>query len=124
LKPAERRKHASVEEYLAQLTLAQRNGHRPARAALRAGLPAEAEEVLSYQILGFRQGRGRPVVWVAAFADHFSVYPYTDRMRDELGPQIERDRSGKGTIKLPADEPLPLPIVTRVAKILVERARE
>jgi uncharacterized protein YdhG (YjbR/CyaY superfamily) len=121
---AERQKFESVEEYLAALTPEQRTGIDQLRAAVRAGLPDEAVEVISYQIIGYRVGKGRPVVWAAAFADHFSVYPHTDRMREELGDQLAQYISGKGTIKLPADEPLPLEMVTHVAEILLARARE
>ncbi len=120
---AQRQKFESVEAYLAVLTPEQRTGIDQLRAAVRAGLPDEAVEVISYQIIGYRVGQGRPVVWVAAFADHFSLYPYTDKMRAELGAQVEPYISGKGTIKLPADEPLPLEMVTRVAEILLARVR-
>jgi uncharacterized protein YdhG (YjbR/CyaY superfamily) len=120
---AERPKFETLDAYLASLGPAQRAGLDQLRAAVRAGLPDEAQEVLSYQIIGYRVGKGRPVVWLAAFGDHFSVYPYTEEMRAELGPQIERYLSGKGTIRLPAAEPLPLAMVTRVAQLLLERAR-
>jgi uncharacterized protein YdhG (YjbR/CyaY superfamily) len=120
---AGRKKHESVEGYLAGLTPEQRSKLDQLRAAVGKGLPDEAQEVISYQIIGYRVGKGRPVVWLAAFADHFSVYPYTDHMRAELGAQIEPYISGKGTIKLPADQPLPLELVTRVAQVLLARAR-
>jgi uncharacterized protein YdhG (YjbR/CyaY superfamily) len=119
-----RPKFASVEEYLAALTPEQRASIDLLRAAIRKGLPTDAQEVISYQIIGYRVGKGRPVVFVAAFADHFSVYPYTERVREELGAEVEPYVAGKGTLKFPAGEPLPLAMVTRVARILVAGARE
>lgn len=42
-------------------------------------------------------------------------------MLDELGDRLRRYAVGKGTIRFPADEPIPLDVVTRVVEI---RARE
>jgi uncharacterized protein YdhG (YjbR/CyaY superfamily) len=119
-----RPKFGSVEEYLAALTPEQRAGIDLLRAAIRDALPSDAQEVISYQIIGYRVGKGRPVVFVAAFNEHFSVYPYTERSRAELGAEIEPYIAGKGTLKFPAKEPLPLALVTRVAQSLLERERE
>ncbi|CAN5611481.1 DUF1801 domain-containing protein [soil metagenome] len=119
-----RPKFGSVDEYVAALTPEQRAGIDLLRAAIREGLPSDAQEVISYQIIGYRVGKGRPVVFVAAFADHFSIYPYTDRVTAELGPEIAPYIAGKGTIKLPADQPLPLLLVTRVAEVLLESKLE
>jgi uncharacterized protein YdhG (YjbR/CyaY superfamily) len=119
-----RPKFASVEEYVAALTPEQRTGIDLLRAAIRKGLPADAQEVISYQIIGYRVGNGRPVVFVAAFADHFSVYPYTERVRAELGAEIEPYIAGKGTLRFPAMAHLPLAMVTRVTQSLLAGARE
>jgi uncharacterized protein YdhG (YjbR/CyaY superfamily) len=120
---AERAKFESVDDYLAALTPERRVGIDELRATVRKALPEEAVEVLSYQIIGYRVGKGRPVVWIAAFPDHFSLYPFTDEVRAALGPEVEPYLSGKGTIRLPADRPLPLEMVRRVTEILLERSR-
>lgn len=120
---AERTRLENVEQYLALLTPERREGLDQLRATVREALPADAVEVLSYQIIGYRVGTGRPVVWLAAFADHYSVYPFTDEVRDALGPEVEPYLSGKGTVKLPADRPLPLEMVRRMTEVLLERSR-
>ncbi len=114
---AEKTKFGSVEEYRAALTAEQRSAIDQLRKAVRAGLPEGATEVISYQIIGFRIGRGRPVLWLAAFADHYSLYPYTDALRAQLGVELEPYLSGKGTMRLSVDQPLPLDLVTRIARI-------
>lgn len=114
---SDRRKHASVEEYLADLSVEQREAVDQLRSTIRAALPDEATEVISYQILGYRVGKGRPVVWLAAFADHYSLYPYTETMRERLGAALDPHLSGKGTIRLDADKPLPLELVRRIVEV-------
>ena len=116
-----RPKFASVEEYLGALTPEQRAGIDALRGAVRAELPADATEQISYQIIGYRVGR-RVIVWLAAFADHFSLFPYTDAVREQLRDEVEPLLSGKGTVRLPADEPLPLDLVRRIVRILLAEA--
>ncbi|HEX6209049.1 MAG TPA: DUF1801 domain-containing protein [Actinomycetota bacterium] len=105
---------ASVEEYLASLPGVARAYLEELRATILSVVPG-ATETISYQMPAVRSGR-RIVVWYAAFKDHYSVFPATEGVREALGPEVEPYLSGKGTIRLPADEPVPVSLVERIVE--------
>lgn len=108
-----------VDEYIAALPAPQSRAMTAIRAAVRAAAP-EAEEVITYKMPGFKLG-GRFLVSYDAYKAHFSVFPWDDAMREELGDQIEPYVSGRGTIRFPADRPIPIDLVRRVAEIRVRQ---
>lgn len=110
-----------VDEYIAALPAAQRGAMSEIRAAVRAAAP-EAEEVITYKMPGFKLG-GRFLVSYDAYRAHFSLFPWDDAMRQELGDEIEPYVSGRGTIRFPADQPIPTELVRRVAEIRVRQVR-
>jgi uncharacterized protein YdhG (YjbR/CyaY superfamily) len=87
------------------------------RQAIRQAAP-DAEERISYGIPTFTLG-GRYLVYFAGWKHHISLYPVPDddRLNEELVPY----RSGKGTLRFPLAEPMPLELVQRVAEALVSR---
>ena len=111
---------STVDEYLASVPASAQPLFEELRAIIRAELP-DATEVVSYSILGLK--RGRVIVWYAAFADHCSVFPYTESLVEELGDELERHISGKGTLRFAVGDPLPVDLVRRVVRHLAaERA--
>jgi uncharacterized protein YdhG (YjbR/CyaY superfamily) len=60
---------------------------------------------------------GRFLVSYEAFKRHYSLFPWTDAMLEELGDEMKRYAVGKGTIRFPADEPLPLELVSRIVEV-------
>ena len=108
-----------VDEYIALLPAAQSRAMSEIRAAVRAAAP-EAEEVITYKMPGFKLG-GRFLVSYDAYKAHFSLFPWDDAMREELGAEIEPYVSGRGTIRFPADRPIPIDLVRRVAGIRVRQ---
>jgi uncharacterized protein YdhG (YjbR/CyaY superfamily) len=65
---------------------------------------------------------GRFFVSYEAFKRHYSLFPWTDGMVKELGAEIEPYAVGKGTIRFPAEQPIPLDLVTRIIEIRLREA--
>jgi len=111
---------ATVAAYLAKQPSAVRVVLAPMRAALRAALPG-SEEVISYGIPAYRL-HGRVVVFFAGWKTHVSIYPVTAPVVAELGDALNRYERSKGTLRFPLDRPVPVRLVTRIAKILSKQA--
>jgi len=89
------------------------------RSTIRKAAPG-ASETISYGIPAFKTSK--MLVWYGAFANHIGFYPgagVVARFKKELS----RYKFAKGSIQFPFDEPLPLPLVTRIVKFRM-RANE
>lgn len=60
---------------------------------------------------------GRFLVSYEAFKRHYSLFPWSDGMVAELGEEMKPYAVGKGTIRFPADKPIPFELVTRIVEI-------
>ena len=67
----------------------------------------------------FRSPKGRFLVSYDAFKAHYSLFPSTDAMEADLGDELRPFLAGKGTIRFPADRPIPIGLVERIVKIRV-----
>lgn len=113
-------KPETVDDYLAALPPATREVVRDVRRALKAALP-KAEEVISYSMPAFRLAGG-VVVWFAGWKKHVSLYPATKLVRQTFWKQLANyDVNDKGTIRFSLEEPMPIPLITSIAKL---RAKE
>jgi uncharacterized protein YdhG (YjbR/CyaY superfamily) len=110
----------SVDDYIAAQPRAVQGLLKRVRSTLRKALPG-AEEVISYQIPAYKL-HGRIVVYFAGWKEHYSLYPATDPLvaafKAELAPY---GLSGKGTIRFPISEPVPVTLIEDLAKF---RAKE
>ena len=84
------------------------------RATIRKALP-DAEESISYAIPAFKID-GRPVIYFAAFKSHIGIYPVTTPVKDKFKKDLAKYELGKGTLRLPLDEPIPYSLIARIAK--------
>ena len=112
---------ATVTEYLASVPPKARKALRQIRAAIRKGAP-DVEERISYRIPTFTLD-GKYLLYMAAFKEHVSIYPVTSGMMTKYGKQLARHRAGAGTLRFPLDEPLPVGLITRLAKVRVQERR-
>jgi uncharacterized protein YdhG (YjbR/CyaY superfamily) len=106
-------KPRTINEYLARLSPEKRAALQKLRRAIKAAAPG-AEECISYQIPAFRLD-GRVLVWFGAATNHCSFYPGAfpiTALRDEL----EAYTTSKGTIRFPADSPLPAALVRKLVQ--------
>ena len=108
-------KYESVDEYMAQLPDDRRAVMEQIRSTVRAAAP-DASEVIAYNMPAFRLD-GRFLVSYEAFKRHYSLFPWSDAMVEELGEALRPYAVGKGTIRFPADEPIPLELITRIVQI-------
>lgn len=110
----------SVEEYIASQPEAVRGVLERVRSTIRKAVP-KAEEVISYKIPAYKLG-GLPVLYLAGWKRHFSLYPCAGRLlaafKDDLAPY---EVNNKGTIRFPLSQPVPVKLIERIAKF---RAKE
>ena len=103
----------SVDKYLAAVPEPARSTLSAIRANLRAALPADAEEVISYRIPAFKHKR--IVLWYAAFSNHCSLFP-TASVIAKFKDELKGYTTAKGTIQFAVDKPLPATLLKRIVK--------
>ena len=108
----------SVEDYLAALPEAPRAALEKLRKTIKTAAP-EATETISYQMPTFKL-QGRFLVSYAAFKDHCSLFPASEKVMEAYGEELKPYFSGKGTIRFTVDEPLPAALVKKMVKVLIE----
>jgi uncharacterized protein YdhG (YjbR/CyaY superfamily) len=113
---------ASVDEYLARFAPPRRAALDELRDTIRAAAPG-AEESIAYEMPAFRE-HGRFVESYAAFRDHYSLFPASAVVIDELGDEIRPYLSGKGTIRFPMTAAIPTHLVARIVEIRVREVSE
>jgi uncharacterized protein YdhG (YjbR/CyaY superfamily) len=107
----------TVDEYITALPPDRRGPMEQLRLTIRAAAP-DATEVITYKMPGFKRN-GRFLVSYDAFKRHYSLFPSSDPIVDALGDRVRPFLAGKGTIRFPADKPLPLDLITEIVKIRV-----
>ncbi len=107
------RKPRTIDEYLAPLSGAKRAALQKLRRAIKAAAPG-AEECIAYQLPAFRLD-GRMLVAFGAAANHCAFYPGSRPIEDHRGA-LEAYDTSKGTIRFPADRPLPARLVRALVK--------
>ena len=107
----------TVDEYIAALPADRRGPMEDLRRTIRAAAP-DATEVITYKMPGFKRN-GRFLVSYDAFKQHYSLFPSSDPIIDALGDRVRPYLAGKGTLRFPADQPLPLDLITEIVKIRV-----
>jgi uncharacterized protein YdhG (YjbR/CyaY superfamily) len=110
---------SSVEDYLSQVPEEARAALEKLRKMIRAAAP-NTTETISYQMPTFKY-QGRPLVGIAAFKNHCSIFPYSTGVLHMLKEELQSyDTSGKGTIRFPADKPPPAALVKKLVKARIE----
>jgi uncharacterized protein YdhG (YjbR/CyaY superfamily) len=114
---------ATVDEYIASFPPDVQRTLTDVRSAIREAAPGTQERI-RYGIPTFTLA-DRYVVYFSGWKRHVSVYPIPNVDADaELARQIAPYQSGKGTLKFPLDEPMPLELIKAVAARLLEQRRE
>ena len=112
---------ATVGEYIGSFPADVQDILREVRGTIQGAVP-EAGERISYGIAAFTLG-GRDLVYFAGWKKHISVYPVPTEDADlsrELAPYL----AAKGTLKFPLREPVPYPLIGRVAGALARQRRD
>jgi uncharacterized protein YdhG (YjbR/CyaY superfamily) len=115
-------KIATVDAYLETLDPPRREVVQRLRETVAAAAP-EAIESIAYDMPAFRSHGGQFLVSFAAYRRHYSLFPASDGVVRGLGAEIEPYLSGKGTIRFPANAPIPYDTIDKVVRIrLAENA--
>ncbi len=107
----------AVEAYLARVPEPARTTLEKVRAAIRAAVPAEATEALSYGMPSFRYKGG--LVAYAAFKNHCSFFPMSLAVLADMKGELAAFQTSKGTLQFPQDKPLPAALVKKIVKARV-----
>jgi uncharacterized protein YdhG (YjbR/CyaY superfamily) len=110
-------KPGTVEEYLAGLAVDRRARIQAMRETIAAAAPG-AVETIAYDMPAFRLD-GRFLVSFAAYKQHDSLFPATDGVVEALGDDVRPYLAGRGTIRFPAKQPLPLGLIARILAVRV-----
>ena len=105
-----------VDEYLAGVPKEARATLEKLRKTIKAAAPM-ASEVISYQMPMYKH-HGM-VVGFAAFKDHCSIFPGSDVM-DAYKKELKHYDTSKGTIRFPANKPLPAALVKKLVKARIK----
>jgi uncharacterized protein YdhG (YjbR/CyaY superfamily) len=111
----------TVAEYIAAAPPPARKQLRAIRATIRKAAPGITERI-SYRIPVFELD-GRFLLYMAAFKEHVGVYPVTKGMVAKHGAAIAKYRKGKGTLRFSLDEPVPLALIGKLAKVRIGERR-
>jgi uncharacterized protein YdhG (YjbR/CyaY superfamily) len=101
-----------VDEYLAGVPKEARATLEKLRKTIKAAAPM-ASEVISYQMPMYKH-HGM-VVGFAAFKDHCSIFPGS-AVIDTYKKELKHYDTSKGTIRFPANKPLPAALVKKLVK--------
>jgi len=111
-------KPPNVDAYLATLPDDRRAAMSLLRETINAAAP-EATETIAYAMPALRSHGGQFLVSYDAYKRHYSLFPATDAMIERLGEELAPFLSGRGTIRFPADRPIPTKLVTKIIRIRV-----
>jgi len=106
-------KPKTIDQYLAALSDDKRTALEKLRKIIRAAAP-NAEECISYQLPAFRLNG--MLVAFGATANHCAFYPMSSSTVEAHKAELKDYDTSKGTIRFPADKPLPAALVRKLVK--------
>ena len=115
---AKRNTAKDIDDYLSSVPEEARATLEKLRKTIRAAAP-KAVEVISYQLPTFKLD-GRMLVSFAAFKNHCSFFPGSAAMEAHQ-EELKGFDTSKGTIRFPANKPLPAALVKKLVKARVRQ---
>ena len=107
---------SSIDEYIAQFPPEIQKILEQVRATIKAAAP-DATEKISYQMPTFYQHGN--LVHFAAWNTHIGFYPAPTGM-SQFDAELAKYESGKGSVRFPINQPMPLDLITRIVTYRVE----
>lgn len=102
----------SIEEYFGWFTGEIRERLEQIRELLKSEIP-EAKEVISYHMPAFKTSE--VLVYFAVAKNHIGFYP-TNSGVSEFKKELAGYKTSKGAIQFPHNQPLPLNLISDIAK--------
>jgi uncharacterized protein YdhG (YjbR/CyaY superfamily) len=106
-----------VESYLAATPPVMRIALERLRQTIKAAAP-QATEAISYHIPTYKQNG--PLVGFAAFKEHCSFFVMSPSVMKAHKDELRAYGTSKGTIRFPAEKPLPTALVKKLVKARIE----
>ena len=103
----------SIDEYIAACPAESQAYLQQIRKLIHSLVP-EAKEKISYQIACFELN-GKNLIHFAGWKKHVSLYPIPAGS-EAFNKQIAKYADGKGTVKFPLDQPLPVKLIEQAVK--------
>ncbi len=113
-------KTTTVASYFKALSPDTRERMEAIRAIFKKEAPG-AEELMSYNMPAFKLNK--VFGWYAAWKNHIAFYPRTAAM-DKALPELAAYEAAKGTVKFPANEPLPLVLIRKMIRLRVKEDKQ
>jgi uncharacterized protein YdhG (YjbR/CyaY superfamily) len=107
-------KPKTFDDYLAALDGDQRAALEKLRQIIKAAAP-QAEECISYGLAAFKLN-GKPLVALGAAANHCAFYLMSGSTVEAHEDELNKYDTSKGTIRFPANKPLPASLVQKLVK--------
>ncbi|MFL5242019.1 MAG: iron chaperone [Gemmataceae bacterium] len=107
-------KPKTIDDYLVPLSADKRAALEKLRKAIQAAAP-KAQECISYGLAAFRLD-GKPLVAFGATASHCAFYPMSSLTVEAHKDELKSYDTSKGTIRFPADWPLPVALIKKLVK--------
>ena len=121
MKTAQKPGPTSISEYIAGFPPAVRRVLERVRTVIRKAVP-KAEEAISYKIPTFKVD-GQYVIYFAGWKEHYSIYPANRRLVAAFKKELEPyEVNNKGTIRFPLDKPVPVHLISAIAKFRAKEA--
>ena len=111
----------TIDDYIAGFPRAVQKILETIRTTIRKAAP-NAEESISYGIPTFKQNG--PLIYFAAFKSHIGLYPMTGGVKEKFQKELSGYEGGKGTVRLPLDEPIPYALIGRIVKFKIKEKQE
>jgi len=105
----------SIDEYIATFPEETQKILQEIRATIKAAAP-EAVEKISYQMPTFFLNGN--LIHFAAFKNHIGLYP-TPSGTEAFKAELSVYESGKGSIRFPIDQPMPLKLISEIVRFRV-----
>ena len=106
-----------VDEYLAGVPEPARNTLEKVRAVIKANVPKDAIESISYGIPMFKYNG--MLLGFAAFKNHCSLFPTSMAVFTDFKNELKPFRASKGTLHFPLDKPFPTDLLKKIVKMRV-----
>jgi uncharacterized protein YdhG (YjbR/CyaY superfamily) len=111
-----------MDQYLAAVPDEARSALEGLRKTIRSAAP-EATETISYRVPMFKH-RGRPLVSLGASKNHCSFYVMSTEVMSRHAAEVEEFDTSPGTIRFPANKPLPAALVRKLVKARIAEIEE
>lgn len=107
----------TVDDYIAGFPDFSQISLKRMRTTVKRAAPG-AKETISYRIPTVKLNG--PLIYFAGFKAHISIYPMTTTIRRHFKKELSPYLSGKGTAKLPLDQPIPYTLIEKIVKFRVK----